>query len=230
MRLIAGDTALCLIVLFFLAGTRANWVSYTLSYATTDCSGPAYKFFAVNKTTCTAGSCVSSSVTSQRAFCYAGSLASLANPIECPGCAYCGWVNYPTGINCGDSNNWISAQFDRIGTCVPDPPLWSKYYGCTASGGVGNITTYNDAACTIVRSTGFAAWPPCDASSPQCTCPATPSCSVSTATETGYCSYAGISWGGGGGGNTTKPGNATVLHAHLAVVALAVALLSWACL
>jgi len=199
---------------FSLILVEGQFVSYTLTYTSLDCSGPAGLFHANNVSTCTTAACSRFGIGSIQALCYAGTLQSLGNPVVCPGCAYCGVVNYLTGSNC-DPNSWTSSSVERLGTCVNGGSAASISYGCQATGFVTNLTQYSDAACTIpgpiVPFTG-----------PSCV-PGQPACKTQFPVSEGLCSYTNLFTGGGGGGQNGSHSSSATFK----VSAVLVALLIW---
>jgi hypothetical protein len=221
----ASGEAIFLFWLFLAMGTlaRANFVAYTLTYNSLDCSGVPGMFQAFNQPTCTPAACTASTTASEQSICYAGTLASLANPIVCPGCAYCGSVEYPSATNCMGANNWTTAVFKRLGTCIATGANWLIAYGCTAKGAITNFTQYNDQACTqpCTTCTIFDNPPFCQQNQPQCQANVIPDLVED------YCSYDGLFSGGGGGGGNN--GSKTVASARTASLVL-LAVLVWATL
>jgi len=212
------DVLLLLLLCLSLGG--ANFVAYTLQYNSADCSGPAGSFRAFNQATCTPSACTPSGFTSQQGFCYAGTLASLANPVSCPGCAYCGSVQFPNGVgNCSNTNGWNFVLFQRLGLCISaGGALWIKAYGCDSFGNVNNYTQYTDAACTQApqhtQNDGA-----CTENQPICSIPL-----GLTSPFQDYCSYSGLFGGGGGPGQNNTPTSASIQAGSL----LFVAFLIWA--
>lgn len=208
-------------LLLYISRGGANFVAYTLQYNSGDCSGPAGSFRAFNQATCTPSACTPSGLVSQQTFCYAGTLASLANPLACPGCAYCGSVQFPNGAgNCSNTNGWNFVLFQRLGLCIAvNGALWIKGYGCDSSGSMNNYTQYTDAACTQspqhTQNAGS-----CTENQPVCAIPP-----GLTSPFQDYCSYTGLFGGGGPGQNGT---NTAALQVSASL--LFVAFLIWATL
>jgi hypothetical protein len=169
-------------------------VAYTLTYTSTDCSGTAGGFQARNQSTCTPAACARFGGGSTQGFCHTGTLASLANPVACPGCAYCGYVAYLNGVNC-DPNQWTSSSVERLGVCVNGGPSSLIGYGCGQSGILANVTQYSDVACTIPVVFVPPAFSTCVAGQPVCPTPQFPA-------QEGICSYSNL-FNGGGGQNGT---------------------------
>jgi hypothetical protein len=197
--------------------TCAQFVAYSLSYSSTDCSGTAGIFKAHNLSTCSPGTCSRWGTGSTQGFCYTGTLQSLANPVVCPGCAYCGVVTYAAGSNC-DPNAWVTSTVERLGVCVTNQIASYIIYGCDAGGNIMNLTQFSDSACTVPVLTAPARTPACVPGQPQCQFPSSPSEDV--------CSYTNLFTGGGGGGQNGTHGTA---NTHLVSFCLVVALI-WAAL
>lgn len=217
--------AVVLFWFFVLMGSglvQGNFVAYTLQYNSADCSGPAGSFGATNQAACTPAACTPLGLVSHQSFCYAGTLASLANPIVCPGCAYCGNVQYPNGGNCSDPNGWTTATFKRLGICISaSGAVWVKAYGCTIYGDINNYTQYSDGSCSqgSLSNSNTAS---CVENQVQCQVPP-----GLTAPGQDYCSYGGLFGGGGGPNSTTAPATATSLQG---ASLLLLAVLIWATL
>lgn len=195
------------LILMAMGTANGQFVTYTLSYTSTDCSGTAGVFQGLATTSCTPGTCLSVAGSSHQQFCHAGTLESLGNPLVCPSCAYCGWVGYQPALHICQGNSTGSA-FKRLGVCVATPPLFTIFYGCAFNGVAGNYTEYTDAACTIVHPNGAPPFGPstCIAGQPQC---------FTTSAEEGYCSYTNLFTGGGGGTNNTHGNGASPLAVAL---------------
>jgi len=160
--------AILLIALLLVAMGHAQFVAYTLTYTSTDCSGTAGSFTANNQTSCTATPCSAFGGGSKQSLCYQGTLQSLANPIVCQGCAYCGFVDYVTGSNCAP-DSWITTTVERLGVCVNSGDASSISYGCAFTGTVTNFTQYTDSACkTPAGRTLTPSGQLCVAGPPQC--------------------------------------------------------------
>lgn len=202
---------------------HGNFVAYTLQYNSADCSGPAGSFGATNQATCTPATCSQLGLVSHQSFCYAGTLASLANPIVCAGCAYCGNVQYPAGGNCSNPNGWTTATFLRLGACISiSGANWVRAYGCTVFGEINNYTQYADGSCTQGSLTNSNT-PSCDPQQVNCQVPP-----GLTGPGQDYCSYGGLFGGGGGGpNNTTAPAAAASVQGGLLLL---LAVLFWATL
>ena len=196
------------------SGTVSQWISYQLSYATLDCTGPPYAMRAANLSVCTPVPCAASlGVLSQQTLCYAGSFQTFVSPMTCPTCAYCGSSSSAPGVNCV-RDQWSTLTLSALGACSPGGNgQWTKAYGCWFDGTQENLTTYSDAACTRVTrpSTGGAGSSACVPSSqPACTCQTLPGCTPATSQIEGICSYTGLTSGNGTG---TLPGAGTMLKA-----------------
>jgi len=197
-----------LFVWFFLWGTlvQGQIVAYTLTYSSTDCTGVAGTFKATNKQTCAPAACSPLLQGSSQGFCYNGTIESLGNPIECPGCAYCGYLQYMQGTQC--TGTWLQSQFIRLGTCVYTPPTYTIFYGCRTNGVTTNFTEYSDARCTQLVTQVPSAGTQCVTGAPQC---------YTSLAETGYCSYTNLFTGGGAGNGNGSHGAASAvgLSGHL---------------
>lgn len=226
-----ADRDMVTLFLFFLvfgvASSSGSSVSYTLSYATTDCTGPPYALSAFNASSCIPVACATSGggISSQKTSCFAGPFSAFADPLACPTCAYCGFSSTAPGLNC-NINNWAGLSLNALGWCIPNGlNRWIIAYGCTNNGQVSNFTVYSDAACTqVVTPAAPSGTPACVAAQPQCTCPSLLGCTPPTSTIEDICSYAGL-FGGGPGQNGSKT-SATNQAASL----LFVAFLIWATL
>jgi len=209
--------SMILLLCMLVAATLGQFVQYRLSYASTDCSGSAGLFVANNQTSCTPQPCAAFGTGSIQFFCFAGTLQALANPVSCPGCAYCGSVGYVVGSNCAP-NSWSTSTVERLGVCVNQGTASSIAYGCTSFGTPANSTTYSDAACTIPSGPTIPpAQIPCVAGQPQC---------QSTPPSQDYCSYTNLFNGGGGGGQNGTHGAASMLSDSVIFLVL----LMWATL
>lgn len=206
-----------LAAVFLLAAVHGQIVAYTLTYSSVDCSGTAGMFQAMNQSTCTPAACTLIGTGSQQGFCHAGTLESLANPVVCPGCAYCGTIGYVTGSNC-DPNSWVTSTVERLGICINARAASIIAYGCTSLGQLMNSTQYSDAACTVAGPIVPFRIPACTSTEPECR-------STFPVTE-GICSYTNLFNGGGGGGQNGTHGTASTQTVSL----LFLATLIWATL
>jgi len=217
---------LFLFLVFGVASSSGSSISYTLSYATTDCTGPPYALSAFNASSCIPVACAASGggASSQKTSCFAGPFSSFADPLACPTCAYCGFSSSAPGVNC-NINNWAGLSLSVLGRCAPNGVnRWTIGYGCTNNGQVSNFTVYSDAACTqVVTPATPSGIPACVALQPQCTCPSLLGCTPPTSTIEDICSYSGL-FGGGGPGQNNTPTSA----ANQAGSLLFVAFLIWA--
>lgn len=204
------DAVLLFWFFVLLATAQGNFVAYTLTYNNPTCAGTPGMFGAFNQATCAPTACVTLGTTSHEAFCYAGTLASLANPVSCPGCAYCGWVQYSVGSNCQDGNNWTKTEFRRLGQCIAiTGSTWIKAYQCTSEGKTDNVTQYGDAACTVALTPTISGQPQCLPNQPQCQSNGLPPV---TSLVDDYCSYTGLPGGGPVVNGTTAPATASSLR------------------
>ena len=204
-----------ILFLGLFAMSHGQFVSYILTYTSLDCSGIAGQFHGTNVSSCTTAACSRFGLGSFQAFCYTGTLASLANPVVCSGCAYCGAVDYTAGSNC-DPNSWTTTSVERLGVCVnPGSGITTISYGCLETGFTTNLTQYSDATCTIpVRSS--------PATAPVCV-PGQPVCRTQFPVSDDLCSYTNLFTGGGGGGggqNGTHGTGSTHVVSFLLVVGL----------
>ena len=197
-------------------------MAYTLTYSTSDCSGNPGVFRATNQSTCTPTACSSHLGASWKSFCYTGTLSSLANPVQCSGCAYCGRVEY-SGVGTCTESSWIRSEFYRLNTCIADmnppgtSPGWFTAYNCSSGGTIRNAWVSSVSTCAgAVFADPNGPYTPCVAGNPQC---------IIDPKIQGYCSYTGIVGGGGPGANGTN-GFASLQRASL----LAVLVLLWATL
>jgi len=185
-------TILWIMTIIAVACGNGQIVSYTLTYSSVDCSGTAGWFQARNESTCTPAACSRFGGGSRQGFCHIGTLESLANPVACSGCAYCGYVNYPGGVNC-DPNSWGTSSVERLGVCVNAGPGSFIGYACTLSGIVVNYTQYSDVGCTMPTVVEPPGPSTCIAGQPVCTNPQVP-------VQEGFCSYSNLFDGGGQNG------------------------------